>query len=154
MVETPDTANVPLNNGVYKTNRFGLAVIPNVSSYKKTTASINTSKLPADIEALDTVTDATLTRGAIGLRSLNVIHGQKIFARLKLSDGSFPPFGASVRNQKNIELGIVGEQGITWIVGVNPQDPLNLYWNNQQRCRLEIPAPMDLSSDDLTLTCL
>ncbi|WP_413495905.1 fimbria/pilus outer membrane usher protein [Morganella psychrotolerans] len=154
VVETPDTANVPLNNGVYKTNRFGLAVIPNVSNYKKTTASINTSKLPADIEALDTVTDATLTRGAIGLRSLNVIHGQKIFARLKLSDGSFPPFGTSVRNQKNIELGIVGEQGITWIVGVNPQDPLDLYWNNQQRCRLEIPASMDLSSDDLTLTCL
>lgn len=147
VIETPETANVPLNDGVYKTNTFGLAVIPNVSSYRKTSASINTSKLPSNIEALDIATDAILTHGAIGYRSLNVIQGEKTFAQLKLSDGSYPPFGASVKNKNNIELGIVGEQGITWIVGVKPQELLDVYWGNKLQCNTEIPnliSPTDI----------
>lgn len=79
VIDTPNAANIPLNGGVYQTNIFGLAVIPNVSNYRKTMASINTSKLPSNIEALETVVDATLTRGAIGYRSLNVIQGEKYF---------------------------------------------------------------------------
>lgn len=43
MIETPGVGDVPLDNGVIKTNRFGLAVIPNINSYRKSTASINTS---------------------------------------------------------------------------------------------------------------
>lgn len=155
VIETANTADVPLNEGNYKTNHFGLAVIPNVSSYRKTSASINTSKLPAHIDALDTVTDhATLTRGAIGLRCMNVIRGQKVFARLKLNGGSYPPFGASIRNKNNHELGIVGDQGVTWIVGVDPQEPLDIYWNNKKKCRLEIPLLVDPNDENLTFNCL
>ncbi len=62
-------SGIPLDNGVIKTNAFGLAVIPNVNSYRKSTASINTSQLPDDIESLDPSTDITLTKGAIGYRS-------------------------------------------------------------------------------------
>ncbi|EPG7579218.1 fimbria/pilus outer membrane usher protein [Providencia huaxiensis] len=153
VVETPGVSNVPLTGGVYKTNRFGLATLPNVSSYRKTTASINTSQLPNNIEALETVTDATLTRGAIGYRRLNVIQGQKTFARLKLADGSYPPFGASVRNKNNIELGIVGEQGIAWIIGVMPEELLNIYWGNKQRCTTQIPDVIHIQDIYPTLIC-
>ncbi|HBO24302.1 MAG TPA: fimbrial assembly protein [Providencia sp.] len=153
VVETPGASGVPLNGGVYKTNYFGLAVLPNVGGYRKTTASINTSKLPANVEALDTMTDVTLTQGAIGYRRLNVITGKKTFARLKLADDSYPPFGASVRNKNNIELGIVGEQGITWIVGVTPQEILNIYWGNKQRCSAEVPNLADTAEIYPTLIC-
>ncbi len=30
VIETPGAANVPLSGGVYQTNHFGLAVLPNV----------------------------------------------------------------------------------------------------------------------------
>lgn len=153
VIETPGAKNVPLTGGVHQTNRFGLAVLPNVSSYRKTTASINTSKLPDNIEALDTMTDATLTRGAIGYRRLNVIQGEKTFARLKLTDGSFPPFGASVRNKNNIELGIVGEQGIAWIVGVVPTEFLDIYWANKLQCRTQVPEVIRTQDIYPTLTC-
>lgn len=147
VVETPGATGVPLNGGIYKTNLFGLAVMPNVSSYRKTSASINTSQLPANVEALETIADATLTKGAIGYRSLNVIQGEKTFARLKLEDGTYPPFGASVRNHKNIELGIVGEQGITWIVGIKPQDTLDIYWANKRQCGADVPNLSNAASD-------
>lgn len=153
VVETPGASNVPLNGGVYKTNHFGLAVLPNVSSYRKTSASINTSKLPKNVEALETMTDATLTHGAIGYRSLNVIQGEKTFARLKLADDSYPPFGASVRNSNNIELGIVGEQGITWIVGIRAKEPLDLYWENKHQCSAQMPDVINPQDIYPTLIC-
>ncbi|TFT88191.1 fimbria/pilus outer membrane usher protein, partial [Proteus mirabilis] len=109
MIETPGVGDVPLDSGVIKTNYFGLAVIPNVNSYRKSTVSINTSQLPENIETLESTTDITLTKGAIGYRSLSVMKGEKLFAIISLNDGKKPPFGASVRNADNRELGIVGE---------------------------------------------
>ncbi|HHW3170506.1 TPA: FimD/PapC C-terminal domain-containing protein [Proteus mirabilis] len=94
-----------------------------------------------------------MTRGAIGYRSLNVIQGEKIFSRIKLADNTYPPFGASIRNQKNIELGIVGEQGMSWIVGVHPQGSLNLYWGNKQQCTITIPDIINSQASYSTLIC-
>lgn len=153
MVETPDVSGIPLDNGVIKTNAFGLAVIPNVNSYRKSTASINTSQLPDDIESLDPSTDITLTKGAIGYRSLSVMKGHKLFVVFALSDGKHPPFGASVRNKNNQEVGLVGEGGVTWLVGVSPQEKLSLYWNNQPQCELSLPEKLNELTDLLLLPC-
>ncbi|MFB9998558.1 fimbria/pilus outer membrane usher protein [Providencia rustigianii] len=153
MVETSDIGGVPLNNGVTKTNAFGLAVIPNVNSYRKSTATINTSKLPENIEALSSTSDITLTKGAIGYRSFPVMKGEKVFAVITLKGGKTPPFGASVRNEANQELGIVGEDGVTWLVGVSGKEPLWVYWRNQKQCQLMLPDTPNASSSMLLLPC-
>ncbi|MEX6315412.1 fimbria/pilus outer membrane usher protein [Providencia manganoxydans] len=153
MIETPGVSDVPLDSGVIKTNHFGLAVIPNINSYRKSTASINTSKLPDNLETLDSTTDITLTKGAIGYRSLSVMKGEKLFAVLSLDNGKNPPFGASVRNVDNRELGIVGEDGVTWLVGVSAQENLFIYWNNKQQCQLTLPENLTASSNMLLLPC-
>lgn len=153
MVETPGAAGVPLDNGVTKTNYFGLAVLPNVSSYRKTTASINTSRLPDNMETLETTTDITLTKGAIGYRAMQVMKGEKLFAVFSLTDGSKPPFGASVRNADNRELGIVGEDGVTWIVGVSPKETLSVYWSDKKQCEVTLPDSLEAASGMLLLPC-
>ncbi|HBO23154.1 MAG TPA: fimbrial assembly protein [Providencia sp.] len=154
VIETPGIGGVPLDNGTIKTNRFGLAVIPNISSYRKSIASINTSQLPENLETLDSTTDITLTKGAIGYRSLSVMKGEKLFAILSLPNGKNPPFGASVRNATNRELGIVGEEGVTWMVGLSPQEKLSVYWGGEPQCELMLPAKLNTISDMLLLPCL
>ncbi|AMG68132.1 fimbria/pilus outer membrane usher protein [Providencia stuartii] len=154
MIDTSGISGVPLDNGVIKTNAFGLAVIPNVNSYRKSTASINTSKLPDNLETLTSTTDITLTKGAIGYRHLTVMKGEKLFAILSLENGKKPPFGASVRNADNRELGIVGEDGVTWLVGVSAQESLFVYWDNQKQCGIKLPEMFVVSSDMLLLPCL
>lgn len=153
MIETPGVSGVPLDNGVIKTNRFGLAVIPNINSYRKSTASINTSKLPDNLETLESTTDITLTKGAIGYRTLSVMKGEKIFAIISLSNSKNPPFGASVRNVDNRELGIVGDEGVTWLVGVSPQEKLSVYWGGQPQCELVLPENLDTTASMLLLPC-
>ncbi|WP_272665803.1 fimbria/pilus outer membrane usher protein [Providencia sp. PROV110] len=154
MIETPGVGDVPLDNGTIKTNRFGLAVIPNVSSYRKANASINTSKLPDNLETLGASTDITLTKGAIGYRSLSVMKGEKLFAILSLGNDKTPPFGASVRNHNNLELGIVGEDGVTWLVGISPKENLLVYWGGQAQCQLSLPESLDTSTNMLLLPCV
>lgn len=153
MVETSDISGVPLNQGVTKTNRFGLAVLPNMNSYRKSTASINTSKLPDDIEALNATSDITLTKGAIGYRSFPVMKGEKLFSVITLQNGKNPPFGASVRNEANQELGIVGEDGVTWLAGVVRKEPLWVYWHSQKQCQLTLPDSLNTTSSMLLLPC-
>lgn len=153
MIETPDVEGVPLDNGTITTNRYGLAVIPNVSSYRKAEASINISKLPDNLETLESSTDITLTKGAIGYRKLSVMKGEKIFAILSLGNGKTPPFGASVRNANSLELGIVGEDGVTWLVGISPNEDLSVYWGGQAQCKLSLPEKLDISSNMLLLPC-
>lgn len=153
MIETPGIGGVPLDNGVTKTNRFGLAVIPNVNSYRKSIASINTSQLPDNLETLESTTDITLTKGAIGYRSLPVMKGEKLFAILSLASGKTPPFGASVRNANNRELGIVGEDGVTWLVGISPKETLSVFWGGDKQCELLLPEKLESLSSMLLLPC-
>ncbi|MFN6881521.1 fimbria/pilus outer membrane usher protein, partial [Proteus mirabilis] len=153
MIETPGVGDVPLDSGVIKTNYFGLAVIPNVNSYRKSTVSINTSQLPENIETLESTTDITLTKGAIGYRSLSVMKGEKLFAIISLNDGKKPPFGASVRNADNRELGIVGEDGVTWLVGISSKEKLSVYWAGKKQCELSLPEDLASPTSMLLLPC-
>ncbi|MDC9754279.1 fimbria/pilus outer membrane usher protein [Proteus mirabilis] len=153
MIETPGVGDVPLDSGVIKTNHFGLAVIPNVNSYRKSTVSINTSQLPENIETLESTTDITLTKGAIGYRSLSVMKGEKLFAIISLNDGKKPPFGASVRNADNRELGIVGEDGVTWLVGISSKEKLSVYWAGKKQCELSLPEDLASPTSMLLLPC-
>ncbi|EQB3623850.1 fimbria/pilus outer membrane usher protein [Proteus mirabilis] len=153
MIETPGVGDVPLDSGVIKTNHFGLAVIPNVNSYRKSTVSINTSQLPENIETLESTTDITLTKGAIGYRSLSVMKGEKLFAIISLNDGKKPPFWASVRNADNRELGIVGEDGVTWLVGISSKEKLSVYWAGKKQCELSLPEDLASPTSMLLLPC-
>ncbi|HEK1030573.1 TPA: fimbria/pilus outer membrane usher protein [Proteus mirabilis] len=153
MIETPGVGDVPLDSGVIKTNHFGLAVIPNVNSYRKSTVSINTSQIPENIETLESTTDITLTKGAIGYRSLSVMKGEKLFAIISLNDGKKPPFGASVRNADNRELGIVGEDGVTWLVGISSKEKLSVYWAGKKQCELSLPEDLASPTSMLLLPC-
>ncbi|MDC9735268.1 fimbria/pilus outer membrane usher protein [Proteus mirabilis] len=153
MIETPGVGDVPLDSGVIKTNYFGLAVIPNVNSYRKSTVSINTSQLPENIETLESTTDITLTKGAIGYRSLSVMKGEKLFAIISLNDGKKPPFGASVRNADNRELGIVGEDGVTWLVGISSKEKLSVYWAGKKQCELSLSEDLASPTSMLLLPC-
>lgn len=153
MIGTEGVSGVPLDDGITKTNYFGLAVLPNINSYRPSTASINTSQLPDDLETLESTTDITLTKGAIGYRSLSVMKGEKIFAVLSLGNDKNPPFGASVRNNAGRELGIVGEDGVTWLVGIAPRDILSVYWGGKAQCELHLPDTFNSESSMILLPC-
>jgi outer membrane usher protein PapC len=111
--------------------------------------------LPNNVEATQSVTQLTLTEGAIGYRSLEVIFGSKAMAVLRLPDGSSPPFGATVKNMKQQDTGIVNDGGNVYLSGIQAGKQMIVSWGGSEGCILTLPAilPIDGLTDALQLSC-
>lgn len=152
MVDTDGVADVPIDNGRLSTNHWGIGVVTDMNSYYRNTTSVDVNKLADDVEARESVVESVLTEGAIGFRKFNVLKGQRLFAVLSLSDGSKPPFGASVRNSKGRELGMVDDGGLAWISGAQPNETLTVAWQAQQ-CQVTLPKTLNSMEQQLLLPC-
>lgn len=138
-----------------RSNAFGKAVISDISSYQRTAASVDLERLPSNVEATQSVTQLTLTEGAIGYRALDVIAGEKAMAVLRLPDGSSPPFGATVKNLKQQDTGIVNDGGNVYLSGIQAGEQMVVSWGGDERCILTLPVvlPADGLTDALQLRC-
>lgn len=156
LVDTDGVAGVPVGsygNPVY-TNRFGKAVVSDISSYYRNSVRINIDKLADNVEASQSVAQGTLTEGAIGYRNFNVISGEKAMAVIRLADGSSPPFGAIVLNTKKQETGIVNDYGRVYLSGINAGDTMTVRWNNAEQCEISLPNTLpDNMMNNLLLPC-
>ncbi|HHH7531345.1 TPA: fimbria/pilus outer membrane usher protein, partial [Escherichia coli] len=131
LVDTDGVGGVPVDGGRVSTNRWGIGVVTDVSSYYRNITSVDLNRLPEDMEATRSVVESVLTEGAIGYREFEVLKGSRLFAVLRLADNSHPPFGASVTNAKGRELGMVADSGLAWLSGVNPGETLNVGWDGR-----------------------
>lgn len=151
MVDTDGIAGVPLASSV-RTNKSGLAVLSDVSSYYKGAASIDVNKLPDDVEHLGSpVKELVLTEGAIGYRQFDLIEGKKLMAVIKNSNGGHPPFGATLHDESNRELGIVSDDGMVWLTGIKEGKSLTVNWGGKDQCTVVLPQTLD--TDTLLLPC-
>ncbi|EHG6066564.1 fimbria/pilus outer membrane usher protein [Salmonella enterica subsp. diarizonae serovar 61:z52:z53] len=152
LVDTDGVGGVPVDGGRVYTNRWGMGVVTDVSSYYRNTTSVDLNKLPENMEATRSVVESVLTEGAIGYRAFEVLKGDRLFAVLRLADNSHPPFGASVTNAKGRELGMVADSGLAWLSGVSPGETLRVGWDSKTQCVVDIPKKLD-PAQQLLLPC-
>lgn len=150
LIDTSGVADVPIRGyGIpTRSNAFGKAVIADVTSFARTGASVDLENLPANVEATQSVTQLTLTEGAIGYRMLDVIAGHKAMALLSMPASGAPPFGATVKNEKQQDTGIVNDGGSVYLSGIRPGERMTVSWGGVERCTLIMP--LSLPDDGLT----
>ncbi|MGS2875694.1 outer membrane usher protein [Enterobacter huaxiensis] len=157
LVDTEGVPKVPVRGygRVSRTNRWGKAVIGDVNSYYRNKVNIDLNQLGENAEATTSVVQATLTEGAIGYRKFGVIAGEKAMAIVKLSDGTEPPFGATVHNIRGQETGIVTDGGSTYLSGINQGESMRVHWNGKPQCEVRMPTslPKDMLMNTLLLPC-
>jgi P pilus assembly protein, porin PapC len=155
LVDTSGVSDVPVKGfgSTVRTNHFGKAVIADVNSYYRNQISVDVDKMNDNADVTRSVSQATLTEGAIGFRQFDVIAGGKTMAFIRLADGSYPPFGASVVNEKNQETGVVNDKGSIWLSGIRPDGNMQVKWDGKTRCTFSFPARLPESLDNLLLTC-
>lgn len=142
------------NNNAMPTNTSGIAVINNVPDYYRTNYSIDTKLLPDDVESTNPNIQMVLTEGAIGYRKLNVYRGIKALIKLTDPQGRAIPFGSSVEEiQERRQVGVVGENGETYISGVGKQAHLSVLTNDGQRCQFQLPSQGLSLSSALPVVC-
>lgn len=156
LVDTDGVADIPISGygTPIRTNRFGKAVVTDVNSYYRNRVSIDVNKLPENAEVARSVTQATLTEGAIGYRRFEVVAGEKAMVVIQLGDGANAPFGATVKNHKDQDVGIVSDDGSVYLSGINPGEEMSVYWNGQVQCALQMPAQISEGAmAELVLPC-
>ena len=152
MVDTDKTSGVSFNNGRAVTNRFGVAVISDMTDYRKSDTRVDVDQLGDDIDAMNAIKQGTLTEGAIGYNAFEIAEGFKLLANVKLPDGSVPPFGATVVKDSGRVLSVVDEDGLVYLTGVKPNEAFELSWGGARQCKIVAPQQVtDLSMK--TLTC-
>lgn len=145
---------MPVDNDNGTTNRFGIAVVPAGSSYERSDIAVDITALPTDVNVSGNVISKVLTEGAIGYKKIMATKGGQLIGTIRLADGSFPPLGTQVKNQKGRVLGIIGDQGFTYLSGISHEDRNNVSvaWS-QGQCKLQLPEHSDLTSGVLLLPC-
>ncbi|AWC70013.1 outer membrane usher protein [Serratia marcescens] len=156
LLDTDGVPGIPVRGYSTPTlsNAFGKAVVVDVGSYYRNQFSIDLNTLPENAEVSQSVAQATLTEGAIGYRRFEVIAGEKAMAVIRLADGSAPPFGATVRNGKGQEVGIVNDNGEVYLSGINAGEGMRVSWGGTEQCGITLPqtlAPGQLAN--LLLPC-
>lgn len=76
MLDTDGITGIPINDDHTYSNRFGLAVISDITNYYNTDTSMDVNTLADDIEATHAIVNSTLTEGAIGYRHFEVVKGK------------------------------------------------------------------------------
>lgn len=156
LVDTDGVANVPIKGigAPITSNMFGKAVVGDVNSYYRSKAQIDLNTLPDNVDAQQSVVQATLTEGAVGYRHFAVVSGQKAMTVLRLPDGSHPPFGAQVQNSKGQNTGIVGDMGSAYISGINSADAMTVIWGEDKACEVHFPHELGTLQNTLLLPCI
>ncbi|MGF7540211.1 outer membrane usher protein [Providencia rettgeri] len=155
LVDTDGVANVPIKGfgAPITSNVFGKAIVGDVNSYYRSKAQIDLNALPDNVDAQQSVVQATLTEGAVGYRHFTVVSGQKAMTVLRLPDGSYPPFGAQVKNGKGQSTGIVGDAGSAYISGINADDAMTVTWGEDKACEVRFPTALGSLQEALLLPC-
>lgn len=156
LVDTDGVAGVPLRGYGASTlsNGFGKAVVADVNSYYRNQIRIDLNALDDKIEAINSVQQATLTEGAIGLRRFEVVAGEKAMAAVRLADGSSPPFGATIQNRKKRDVGIVNDDGSVYLSGIQPGAKMTANWNGTTQCEITLPEHIPQNgTQNLLLPC-
>lgn len=147
-IDTNGVPDIPLHGygAVVTSNRFGQAVVTDVNSYYRNRLSIDVNELPDNAEITHSVKQETLTEGAIGYEKFNVIAGRSAMAILRLSDNTHPPFGATVFNAENQQVGIVGDNGSVYLTGIIPNGKLKVHWDSKTQCQIVLPQTLSQSN--------
>ncbi|EAX5600919.1 fimbrial biogenesis outer membrane usher protein [Salmonella enterica] len=154
MVDTGDVAGVPVDGGNGITNRLGVTVVQAGSSYEQSDTTVDVTQLPADVSVTDDVISKVLTEGAIGYRKISASKGGQMVATIRMVNGHYPPFGTVVKNNKGKTLGMIGDQGFTWLSGLTAEDrkTLKITWTGGH-CTPDLPEENGLQAGVLLIPC-
>lgn len=152
MVSTDGVGNIPLNMSRDETNRFGIGVLPSVSSYSPASVQVNLDNLPDGVDVDNRITTTTWTEGAIGYRQIATRAGKDIAGIIRTPAGT-PPLGAIVRLLENDQqIGMVADEGHVWLGAVEPEQQFRVTWGDNQQCRFSLPSHLE-NSMQLILPC-
>ncbi|MCV2533059.1 fimbrial biogenesis outer membrane usher protein [Enterobacter wuhouensis] len=151
-IKEGDSVKVQNGRGIY-TDRFGNAIVPSLTAYRKNGITVNTQDRE-DIEIAAATQDFVPTKGAAVSANFDARVGQRALITL-LYHGKPVPFGAIVTQES--ATAIVGDDGEVWLTGLHDALSLSVQWGegSDQQCAWtgNLPASRPASILKMTVNC-
>ncbi|MFM4814476.1 fimbria/pilus outer membrane usher protein [Aeromonas dhakensis] len=156
MVDTDGAADIPIKGSgpSVKTNVSGKAVLADLSSYYRHSISVDVNELGRDVEYIGSpVKTGTLTEGAIGYHHFDMLSGAKRLTQITLANGKYAPFSAVIHNDKKQQMGMVSDDGVAYLIGLNKGETLSVSWG-EKTCSVVVPTKLPDENELLKFVCL
>ncbi|MDQ9204275.1 FimD/PapC C-terminal domain-containing protein [Cronobacter sakazakii] len=141
------------------TDWLGYAVIPWLTPYERNELSLDTTTLPAGVDADNTHMTLIPNKGALVYARFDARKGSRVLLNLRQANGQPVPFGALVTLEgiENYES-MVDEGGVVYLSGVKENGMAQVKWGNHsgQQCKAPVVLHDAASgeSDLLSLTAV
>lgn len=136
-----------------RTDWWGNAIIPSLSPYQENRIGLNTTALPDDVDSSDTAVTVIPSRNAAVEAHFSAHTGYRVLLTLVLPGGDPVPFGALALSTDNQSSGIVDDQGLLYLSGLQDNSTVEVQWGvaSQQRCITTIKIPSDAGNAPSTM---
>ena len=111
-------------------DRFGYGIIPYVNPYRVNDITINPQGMADDTELKVHSKKVIPYSGAIVKVKFDTVVGHKAFIHTEKLDDEYLPVGSIVKNESNEDIGIVGQNGMIYISGLNNKGTLKVEWGS------------------------
>lgn len=153
IVHIQDGPNVKIQNtqGIY-TDRWGNAVVPSLTPYRRNTLTVNTLG-QGEIDIQDASATVIPTKGAAVSVDFTARSGKRALIVLKFRE-SVVPFGA-ILSMGGLTT-IVGEDGKVYLTGLNRTQPFRVQWGEtpDTQCAGRVTVPDNAQSGLLHMTVI
>ncbi|PUV42535.1 fimbria/pilus outer membrane usher protein [Cronobacter sakazakii] len=145
LVDTNGAGDIRFKNqaGV-ATDWLGYAVIPWLTPYERNELSLDTTTLPAGVDADNTHMTLIPNKGALVYARFDARKGSRVLLTLRQANGQPVPFGALVTLEgiENYES-MVDEGGVVYLSGVKENGMAQVKWGNHsgQHCQASVVLP-------------
>lgn len=155
MIDTASASKVPVSSHgpSIRTNRYGKAVLVDVGSYYRIQNNIVVDELSDDVDVIGSpVRTMTLTEGSIGYQKFDMLSGSKRMVQLTQPNGKYVPMAATVFNSTQQQLGMVADEGMVYLTGLQHGESLQVSWGSGS-CELTLPTPLPAAEHISMLAC-
>ena len=73
--------------------------------------------------------------------------------RILLPDASPPPFGSGVYNARGQETGIIGEDGLVYLTGMQVGDLMSVQWDGKAQCDFALTEQVNADDPQAQFVC-
>lgn len=144
IVEARDAKGAKIASGMGTTvDGNGYAVLPNLMPYHINDVSIDPDGIPLDVELKSTRQQVVPRADSVVMVKFETVSGRAVMIAARLPDGSAAPFGASVFDANQAEVGLVGQDGQMFLRGIPEAGRLWVKWGeaSDSQCAFDYALP-------------
>lgn len=136
------------------TNSDGYAVLPSVSSFRRSAIQIDTRSLAKSVDIANALQETEAARGSVSNIEFDVVRTRRVLIEVTVRNGTTLPHGASIFDEKGNFVTSTGEGGRVFIPDAAPDMKFIVQSSGRTLCTFALQLPEEAERNSLYETAV